>query len=66
MSKRNCTETRFSPDDSALVLIDRQSGIMQLVHDYPPVISPTTPRGSWVTSTLTSDRTDPMLSPAIR
>jgi nicotinamidase-related amidase len=36
MRTRNYTETRFSPDDSALILIDHQSGIIQLVHDYPP------------------------------
>lgn len=35
MSK-NYTETRFSKDDAALLLIDHQSGIMQLVHDYSP------------------------------
>ena len=33
---RNYTETRFSKDDAALLLIDHQSGIMQLVHDYSP------------------------------
>jgi nicotinamidase-related amidase len=27
---------RFSTDDAALVMIDHQSGIMQLVHDYAP------------------------------
>ena len=31
MSTKNYTKTRFSPDDAALVLIDHQSGIMQLV-----------------------------------
>jgi nicotinamidase-related amidase len=36
MSTKSYTKTRFSPNDSALVLIDHQSGIMQLVHDYPP------------------------------
>lgn len=36
MSTRNYTETRFFADDSALILIDHQAGIMQLVHDYPP------------------------------
>jgi nicotinamidase-related amidase len=35
MSK-NYTETRFSKDDAALLLIDHQAGIMQLVHDYSP------------------------------
>ena len=30
------TKTRFSADDAALVLIDHQSGIMQMVHDYSP------------------------------
>jgi nicotinamidase-related amidase len=29
-------QSRFSKDDSALLLIDHQSGIMQLVHDYSP------------------------------
>lgn len=33
---RNYTEERFSADDAALLLIDHQSGIMQLVHDYSP------------------------------
>src|SRR3954470_13257561 len=33
---KSYTKTRFSPTDSALVLIDHQSGIMQLVHDYSP------------------------------
>ena len=33
MSTKSYTKTRFSADDSALVLIDHQSGIMQLVHD---------------------------------
>jgi nicotinamidase-related amidase len=36
MSTKSYTKTRFSADDAALVLIDHQSGIMQLVHDYPP------------------------------
>jgi hypothetical protein len=36
MSTKNYTKSRFSADDSALVLIDHQSGIMQLVHDYAP------------------------------
>lgn len=36
MNTRNYTEIRFSPDDSALILVDHQAGIMQLVHDYPP------------------------------
>jgi nicotinamidase-related amidase len=30
------TKSRFSANDAALVLIDHQSGIMQLVHDYSP------------------------------
>lgn len=29
-------KNRFSAEDSALLLIDHQSGIMQLVHDYSP------------------------------
>lgn len=33
---RNYTAERFSKDDAALLLIDHQSGIMQLVHDYTP------------------------------
>lgn len=32
----NYTETRLSPENAALLLIDHQSGIMQLVHDYAP------------------------------
>jgi len=36
MSAKSYTETRFSADDSALILIDHQSGILQLVHDYSP------------------------------
>jgi nicotinamidase-related amidase len=36
MSTKSYTKTRFSPDDAALVLVDHQSGIMQLVHDYSP------------------------------
>jgi nicotinamidase-related amidase len=36
MSTQSYTKTRFSADDAALVLIDHQSGIMQLVHDYSP------------------------------
>ena len=36
MSTKSYTETRFSANDAALVLIDHQSGIMQLVHDYSP------------------------------
>jgi hypothetical protein len=31
-------ETRFSASDAALVLIDQQSGVMQLVHDYSPAV----------------------------
>ena len=34
MNTKSYAKTRFSPNDSALVLIDHQSGIMQLVHDY--------------------------------
>jgi nicotinamidase-related amidase len=34
MTTKSYTKSRFSPNDSALVLIDHQSGIMQLVHDY--------------------------------
>ena len=34
MSTKSYTKTRFSADEAALVLIDHQSGIMQLVHDY--------------------------------
>ncbi len=33
---KNYTQSRFSKDDAALLLIDHQSGIMQLVHDYSP------------------------------
>jgi hypothetical protein len=36
MSTNSYTKTRFSANDAALVLIDQQSGIMQLVHDYSP------------------------------
>ena len=36
MSTNGYTKTRFSPNDAALLLIDHQSGIMQLVHDYSP------------------------------
>jgi nicotinamidase-related amidase len=36
MGTKSYTNTRFSPKDSSLVLIDHQSGIMQLVHDYSP------------------------------
>jgi nicotinamidase-related amidase len=36
MNTKSYTETRFSADDSALILIDHQSGILQLVHDYSP------------------------------
>lgn len=32
----NYTQDRFSKDNAALLLIDHQSGIMQLVHDYSP------------------------------
>ena len=34
MTTKSYTKARFSPNDSALALIDHQSGIMQLVHDY--------------------------------
>src|SRR6202140_5424970 len=36
MSTKNYTKTRFSASDSALVMADHQSGVMQLVHDYSP------------------------------
>lgn len=36
MNTKSYSKTRFSANDSALVLIDHQSGIMQLVHDYSP------------------------------
>src|SRR5580693_10249915 len=36
MSTKNYTKTRCSASDAALVLIDHQSGVMQLVHDYSP------------------------------
>jgi nicotinamidase-related amidase len=36
MSTKNYTKTRFSASDAALVMIDHQSGVMQLVHDYSP------------------------------
>jgi nicotinamidase-related amidase len=36
MNTQSYTQTRFSADNAALVLIDHQSGIMQLVHDYSP------------------------------
>jgi hypothetical protein len=36
MSMNSYAKTRFSANDAALVLIDHQSGIMQLVHDYSP------------------------------
>jgi nicotinamidase-related amidase len=36
MRTNSYTKTRFSVNDTALVLIDHQSGIMQLVHDYSP------------------------------
>jgi nicotinamidase-related amidase len=32
----NFPATRLSAEDSALLLIDHQSGIMQIVHDFPP------------------------------
>ena len=37
MNTNSYTKSRFSASDAALVLIDHQSGIMQLVHDYSPV-----------------------------
>jgi nicotinamidase-related amidase len=36
MTTKSYTNTRFSANDAALVLIDHQSGILQLVHDYSP------------------------------
>ena len=36
MGTNSYTKTRFSANDAALLLIDHQSGIMQLVHDYSP------------------------------
>jgi hypothetical protein len=36
MSTKNYTKTRFSANDAALVLIDHQSGIIQLVPEYSP------------------------------
>ena len=36
MADKNYAESRFSADDAALLLIDHQSGILQLVHDYTP------------------------------
>jgi nicotinamidase-related amidase len=36
MSTKSYTKTRFSASDAALVMIDHQSGVMQLVHDYSP------------------------------
>ncbi|HWC15976.1 MAG TPA: isochorismatase family protein [Terriglobales bacterium] len=36
MSTKSYTQTRFSANDAALLLIDHQSGILQLVHDYSP------------------------------
>ena len=36
MSTKSYATSRFSANDAALVLIDHQSGIMQLVHDYSP------------------------------
>src|SRR5262249_25029046 len=36
MSSKSYSKTRFSANDAALVLIDHQSGVMQLVHDYSP------------------------------
>ncbi len=42
MSTNSYTKTRFSANDAALVMIDHQSGIMQLVHVVrfrPPIVS---------------------------
>jgi len=36
INTKSYTKTRFSANDAALVLIDHQSGVMQLVHDYSP------------------------------
>jgi hypothetical protein len=36
MSTKSYAQTRVSANDAALVMIDHQSGIMQLVHDYSP------------------------------
>ena len=36
VSAKSYTKTRFSANDAALILIDHQSGILQLVHDYSP------------------------------
>ncbi len=36
MSTKTYAEARFSANDTALVLIDHKSGIIQLVHDYSP------------------------------
>ena len=36
MGTKDYTKTRFSASDAALVMIDHQSGVMQLVHDYSP------------------------------
>src|SRR5919197_4562832 len=36
MTTKSYTKARFSANDAALVLIDHQSGIMQLVHGYAP------------------------------
>jgi len=36
MSTKGYTQTRFSANDAALVMIDHQSGIMQCVRDYSP------------------------------
>src|SRR5262245_23323997 len=36
MSTKSYSTIRFSANDPALLLVDRQSGIMQLVHDYSP------------------------------
>jgi nicotinamidase-related amidase len=35
-SRKSYTKSRFSADDAALILIDHQAGILQLVHDYSP------------------------------
>ena len=36
MSTQSYTKARFSANDAALLLVDHQAGIMQLVHDYSP------------------------------
>ncbi|TPM22516.1 isochorismatase family protein [Mesorhizobium sp. B2-3-5] len=36
MTTNSYTKSRFTKDNAALLLIDHQSGILQLVHDYSP------------------------------